>query len=180
MDPLVLRNLFYILAAILFILGIKGLTHPCTAVRGNMLGALGMLVAIVVTLIDKQMIGWWWIGLGLAIGTAIGAVLAVRIQMTAMPQLVALYNGFGGIAYDVVAGAVLHSWIHGWKQSVAATPEAAGSMMDYIAATSQRHYFPGQKLQKCLVQIFRRQLAQVGLIGIAGQFLRVQLVGQEY
>ena len=111
-----LRNLLYLAAAVLFMFGIKGLTHPRTAVRGNMLGAMGMLVAIVVTLIDKQMLGWGWIIGGLAVGACVGAYMAVKIQMTAMPELVALYNGFGGIASALVAGAVLHGWIHGAEQ----------------------------------------------------------------
>jgi NAD(P) transhydrogenase subunit beta len=110
-DATIIRNLFYILAAVLFIFGIKGLTHPRTAVRGNLLGALGMLIAIVVTLIDKQMIGWGWIIAGVVIGGGIGAVLAIKIQMTGMPQLVALYNGFGGIASVFVAGAVFHEYV---------------------------------------------------------------------
>ena len=112
-----LRMVLYLPAGVLFIFGIMGLTHPRTAVRGNMLGALGMLVAIVVTLIDKQMLGWGWILGGLAVGTGIGAYVAVKIQMTGMPQLVALYNGFGGIASALVAGAVLHVWIHGAAES---------------------------------------------------------------
>ncbi|MHC4218985.1 MAG: NAD(P)(+) transhydrogenase (Re/Si-specific) subunit beta, partial [Planctomycetota bacterium] len=112
MDATIIRNLFYILAAVLFIFGIKGLTHPRTAVRGNLLGALGMLVAIVVTLIDKDIIGWGWIIAGIIIGGGIGAVMAVRIQMTGMPQLVAIYNGFGGIASVFVAGAVFHEYIN--------------------------------------------------------------------
>jgi len=106
-----LIKLAYLVAAVLFILGLKGLTHPRTAVRGNLLGALGMLVAIVATLIDQELIthpiGYIWIGLGLVIGAVIGAVLAVKIQMTAMPQLVAIFNGFGGGASVLVAGAEL-------------------------------------------------------------------------
>ena len=101
----IIRNLFYLLAAALFIFGIKGLGHPRTAVRGNLLGAAGMLLAIVVTLVDRQILGWGWIIVGLVIGTGVGVVVAVRIQMTAMPQLVALFNGFGGIASAIVAGA---------------------------------------------------------------------------
>jgi len=100
-------NLAYLAAAILFILGLKGLTHPRTAVRGNLLGALGMLLAIVVTLFDQQVIGYGLIVTGLVIGAIIGTVLAVRIQMTAMPQMVALLNGFGGGASVFVAGAYL-------------------------------------------------------------------------
>jgi proton-translocating NAD(P)+ transhydrogenase subunit beta len=106
MSPTIV-NIVYLIAASLFIFGLKGLTHPRTAVRGNMLGALGMLVAIVVTLLDKNIVSYGVIFAGIVIGGGIGAVLAVRIQMTAMPQLVALYNGFGGAASVLVAGAAL-------------------------------------------------------------------------
>ena len=119
MDAQIIRDLLYILAAVLFIFGIKGLTHPRTAVRGNLLGALGMLLAIVVTVIDRQMIGYGWIGAGIIIGGGIGLVLAIKIQMTGMPQLVALYNGFGGIASVFVAGAVFHEYIHKAVQKAA-------------------------------------------------------------
>ncbi len=100
-------NLAYLAAAILFILGIRGMTHPRTAVRGNLLGASAMLLAVLVTLLDQEVIDYRWIGAGLVIGAVIGAVLAVRIQMTNMPQMVALLNGFGGAASFVVAGAEL-------------------------------------------------------------------------
>ena len=102
-----LIDLTYLLAAVLFILGLKGLTHPRTAVRGNLLGAIAMLLAVVVTLLDKQVIRYEWIVAGLAVGTIIGVILAVMIQMTAMPQLVAMFNGFGGGASVLVAGAAL-------------------------------------------------------------------------
>ncbi len=107
MDKETLINLAYLVAAILFIVGLKGLTHPRTAVRGNLLGALAMLIAIVATLANQQIIGYWVIGVGVVIGSIIGIVLAVKIQMTAMPQLVALFNGFGGGASVLVAGAEL-------------------------------------------------------------------------
>ena len=99
-------DLAYLVAAVLFILGLKGLTHPRTAVRGNLYGALGMLVAVVVTLIGPEF-GWGSINAGLIVGTIAGVVLAVKIEMTAMPELVALFNGFGGIASTLVAGAFL-------------------------------------------------------------------------
>lgn len=101
-------NLAYLVASVLFILGLKGLAHPRTAVRGNLMGALGMLIAIVATLTAQGIVGWAWVAGGVAAGAAIGAVLAIRIEMTAMPQLVALFNGFGGIASVFVAGAALH------------------------------------------------------------------------
>lgn len=97
--------LAYLVAAALFILGIKGLTRPRTAVRGNMLSATGMLVAIVVTLLDQKVLSYEWIIGGIALGGIIGAVIATRIQMTAIPQMVALLNGFGGGASLAVAVA---------------------------------------------------------------------------
>jgi NAD(P) transhydrogenase subunit beta len=100
-------NIAYLVAAILFIFGLKGLTHPRTAVRGNLLGALGMFVAVVATLADRKILTFEMILAGVIVGALIGLVLAVKIQMTAMPQLVALFNGFGGAASVLVAGAAL-------------------------------------------------------------------------
>nr|WP_067288308.1 NAD(P)(+) transhydrogenase (Re/Si-specific) subunit beta [Marinobacterium profundum] len=96
---------FYLLAAMLFVGGIKGLTRPRTAVRGNQMAAIGMLVAVVVTLLDKSILSYEWILGGVVLGSLIGTVLATRIQMTAMPQMVALLNGFGGGASLCVAAA---------------------------------------------------------------------------
>ena len=101
------RDLIYLLAAVLFIVGLKGLTHPRTAVRGNLFGALGMLIAVVATLYFQAGLHFSWIIVGLAVGGGIGALLAVKIEMTAMPQLVAIFNGFGGAASALVAGAEL-------------------------------------------------------------------------
>lgn len=98
-------NLFYLLSALLFIFGIKGLTHPRTAVRGNLMAAVGMLVAVVVTLLDQSILSYAWILAGALIGATIGVLMATRIQMTAMPQMVALLNGFGGGASLAVAVA---------------------------------------------------------------------------
>ena len=105
LDPALVK-LVYLVAAVLFILGLKGLAHPKTAVRGNLLGALGMFLAIIVTLAHAGL-RWDMIGIGLAIGTVIGAIMAIRVAMTSMPELVALYNGFGGIASVLVAGLAL-------------------------------------------------------------------------
>lgn len=98
-------TLGYLLAAILFILGLKRLSRPRTAVRGNQYGAAGMLVAVLVTLLDNEIIDFGWIIAGLILGTAVGVLLATRVQMTAMPELVALFNGFGGAASVLVAVA---------------------------------------------------------------------------
>ena len=107
-----LINLAYLVASVLFILGLKGLAHPKTAVRANLTGAAGMLLAIVATLLDRNVLGsgtqaFVLIFLAILIGSVAGAVLALRIQMTAMPQMVALLNGFGGGASVLVAGAAL-------------------------------------------------------------------------
>jgi len=98
-------NLAYLVAAVLFILGIKGLTSPRTAVRGNLLSGLAMLIAVAATLLDRSILTFEYILAGVAVGAAIGAALAVKIEMTAMPQLVAVFNGFGGGASVLVAGA---------------------------------------------------------------------------
>jgi NAD(P) transhydrogenase subunit beta len=100
-------TLAYLLASVFFIFALKGLTHPRTAVRGNVLGALGMLIAVVVTLLDHRIVSVEVLLAGLVLGAAVGAVLALRIRMTAMPQLVALFNGLGGGASTLVAGAAL-------------------------------------------------------------------------
>ena len=98
-------TLGYLVAAVLFILGLKRLSRPRTAVRGNQLGAAGMLIAVVVTLTDNAILSFEWIAAGLILGAAVGALLAVRVRMTAMPELVALFNGFGGGASVLVAAA---------------------------------------------------------------------------
>ncbi len=96
----------YLLSAILFIMGLKKLGHPRTAPRGNQLGALGMLVAVVVTVASMQLEGeaqWTLIIAGMVIGSLIGYWMAVRVEMTGMPEMVALFNGFGGAASALVA-----------------------------------------------------------------------------
>jgi NAD(P) transhydrogenase subunit beta len=100
-------NLAYLVASVMFIFGLKGLTHPRTAVRGNLIGAGGMLLAIVVTLLDRAIVSYELIVAGLVVGTAASIPMAVKVPMTAMPQLVALFNGFGGGASVLVTGAVL-------------------------------------------------------------------------
>jgi NAD(P) transhydrogenase subunit beta len=102
-----LINCAYLVASVLFILGLKGLTHPRTAVRGNLLGALGMFLAVVVTLLDQQILSFEYIIIGMVVGGLIGAAFAVKIPMTSMPELVAIFNGFGGGASVLVAGAAL-------------------------------------------------------------------------
>ena len=101
-------RLAYLVAAVFFILGLKFLSTPRTARRGNVVAAVGMLVAIVATLADERVVSYGWIAVGMAIGTAIGAVSAQRVRMTAMPQMVALFNGVGGGAAALIAASEYH------------------------------------------------------------------------
>ena len=98
-------NIFYVLASVLFILGIKKLSHPKTARNGNFLSALGMFVAIISTLIASDNIDLQMIMIGMIIGTVIGALFAQKVEMTQMPQMVAIFNGFGGSASALIAAA---------------------------------------------------------------------------
>lgn len=119
----VFSALAYLVAAVLFIVGLKLLSSPKTARRGNLLGALGMLIAVVVTLTDQNIIDFTFIIAGLVVGGLIGTLLAKKVQMTSMPQMVGLLNGFGGAASTLVAyaeylrftsegGAVAtHAWV---------------------------------------------------------------------
>jgi len=103
----VLVQLCYVLAAVLFIFGLKMMSHPRTAVRGNLCGSLGMLIAIVATLWLHEVVTYEYILVGVLIGSIAGAWLALKVPMTAMPQMVGLLNGFGGGASVLVAGAEL-------------------------------------------------------------------------
>lgn len=98
-----LENFAYLAAIALFILGLRDLSSPKTARRGNLRAATGMLVAVVVTLLDRQILDYTWIVLGLLLGSTAGVVTAKKIQMTAMPQLVAVLNGLGGAASAFVS-----------------------------------------------------------------------------
>src|ERR1700710_1563927 len=93
----------YIVAFSLFIIGLKKGTHPTTAKQGNMIAAAGMAVAVVTTLLLDGMGNWGLIIIGLAAGSALGFVASVRVQMTQMPQMVALYNGVGGGAVALIS-----------------------------------------------------------------------------
>ena len=101
----------YLISASLFILGLKKLGHPRTAPAGNQLGAMGMLVAVLTTVADMHLEGgaqWTLIISGILVGSAIGYIMAVKVEMTGMPELVALFNGFGGAASALVA--LSESW----------------------------------------------------------------------
>ncbi|MCB0165739.1 MAG: NAD(P)(+) transhydrogenase (Re/Si-specific) subunit beta, partial [Anaerolineae bacterium] len=98
-------NLAYIVSSVLFIFGLKMLSSPATARRGNMLSAVGMGIAVIVTLLDQNIITYQWIIVGIIIGTVVGIAAARLIAMTAMPEMVALLNGSGGLASMLVGWA---------------------------------------------------------------------------
>ncbi len=99
-------ELAYIISAICFVLGLKMLSSKDTARRGNMLSSLGMLMAVVITLVSGEIISFRWIAIGIVTGSIIGALSARLVAMTAMPEMVALFNGSGGVASLLVAMAV--------------------------------------------------------------------------
>jgi NAD(P) transhydrogenase subunit beta len=108
----------YLLSTILFIFGIKRLSKVKTARRGNALAAVGMLLAIIGALLELGVVDYRWIAGGMAVGTVIGLLFAIRVQMTSMPEMVALFNGFGGIASALVATSVY------WDKVVQQAPDA--------------------------------------------------------
>src|SRR5581483_2686462 len=101
-------NLLYLVTIVTFIIALRFLSTPAHARRGNQLGALGMLVAIVVTWIKTGGTSWWALALGMLVGGGFGAFAARKVKMTAMPQMVALFNGVGGGAAALISLAELH------------------------------------------------------------------------
>ena len=102
------RTCCYLVTIVTFILALRFLSDPARARRGNQIGAAGMLLAIVVTWIKIGTTSWWAIVLGMLIGGGFGAVAARKVKMTAMPQMVALFNGVGGGAAALIALAEIH------------------------------------------------------------------------
>ncbi len=107
MNNALFANLAYIVSAILFIYGLKELSSPATARRGNIISSVGMLIAVTVTLLAQGIIDFRWIAVGVIIGAIIGVFAARIVAMTAMPEMVALFNGFGGLASLLVGWAAL-------------------------------------------------------------------------
>jgi len=126
-----LINIAYVVAAVLFILDLKWMAHPRTAVRGNLTGTAGMLLAIVATLLSERF-DWSYLIVGVAIGAVIGGVAALRVKMTAMPEMVGLFNGFGGGASILVAGAALLWAVEQWAAPGGAEP----SMQEKVATVA--------------------------------------------
>lgn len=109
-----LITVLYIVASGLFIVGLKMLNRAATARRGNLISGVGMLAAIVATCLLKGM-SFQWILIGAVVGSAVGAIASYSVKMTAMPEMVGLFNGFGGLASMLVAWAEFHKWrVEGW------------------------------------------------------------------
>ena len=104
-DNTILVNFSYILSSMFFIFGLKMLGSPETARRGNLLSSTGMFLAVIVTLLDQSILDFTWIIVGVLIGASIGFFASTLIKMTAMPEMVALFNGFGGIASLLVGSS---------------------------------------------------------------------------
>ena len=117
--PHALANLLYLVAAVLFVIGLRRLSNPATAVKGNRLSSVGMLIAIVVTLLDRAILSYGVLAAGLLVGGALGLWMARSVKMTAMPQMVALLNGLGGGASLLVgSGEFLISELQGRQLAI--------------------------------------------------------------
>jgi NAD(P) transhydrogenase subunit beta len=124
MIPPQVRDIVYVIAAILFIFDLKWMAHPRTAVRGNLTGAIGMALAILATLLSEPL-EYPYMVIAAVAGTIVGAVAALRVKMTAMPEMVGLFNGFGGGASVLVAGSAMIAAV---TAMMAGTISAAGEL----------------------------------------------------
>jgi NAD(P) transhydrogenase subunit beta len=164
----------YLIGAVLLILGMRALGSPKTAVRGNILASVGMLVLVVATLFLQGVVDFTVILAGVVVGSAIGAFMALRIEMTAMPQMVALLNGFGGGASTLVASAELLSYARGGETPEGVVPYAivAGALIGAVTFTGSVIAFA--KLQELMKgaaitypgQQFVNALIALGVIGL--------------
>ncbi len=152
--PEFVLDLVYLASAVLFVFGLKQLGSPVTARRGNALAASAMLLAIVGTLLDRGIVTWEIIATGLVAGTIIGLLLARTVKMTAMPQLVGVFNGFGGGASALVAAAELIRSGPGVDAGAAAGVTAAAGILvgsvsfsgSFIAFGKLQGFVPGRPL----------------------------------
>jgi NAD(P) transhydrogenase subunit beta len=174
-----MTEILYLAAAVLFIFGLKQLSSPRTARRGNTIAAVGMLLAVVVTLANIDNIKWGTIIAGLVVGGAAGAYLALRVKMTAMPELVAAFNGFGGIASALVAlaeidrtGAVFETE----TAVVVGLSLAVGSITfsgSFVAYGKLQGMIPGRPVLlpggKALNAVLAAVIIGFGIVGVLGE-----------
>ncbi len=121
------RDVIYLISVIFFILGLKRLSSPRTARSGNIMSSFGMFLAILITLGAKEIISYEIIAIGIIIGAIIGVVMAKKVEMTSMPEMVALFNGFGGIASALVAFAEYYDQTEPLKETLLSTMEFSGN-----------------------------------------------------
>ena len=124
MIPAQLRDIIYVIAAVLFILDLKWMAHPRTAVRGNLVGAFSMGLAILATLLSEPL-EYPYLIIAAGAGALVGGIAAIRVKMTSMPEMVALFNGFGGGASVLVAGSAMVAAVFAMA---AGTISAAGDL----------------------------------------------------
>jgi NAD(P) transhydrogenase subunit beta len=163
-----LQAIAYLVSAVLFIFALKGLTHPASARRGNVYGMVGMVIAIVATLLGSEVRNYGFIAAGVGAGAVIGAFVALRIQMTAMPQLVAALHSFVGLAAVLVAiGTFLNHQAGGAVDALLMTELSAGVIIGAITCTGSVIAFG--KLQGLISGkpvVFKGQHALNALIGL--------------
>jgi NAD(P) transhydrogenase subunit beta len=188
-----LTNLLYLITIVTFILALRFLSSPAHARRGNQIGAVGMLIAIAVTFAQKQVGSYWEIIAGMIVGGAFGAVAARRVKMTAMPQMVALFNGVGGGAAALVSVAEFHNrapepgHLHGdislaiVLSAVIGSVSFAGSAIAYAKLqellSGRPITYPGQKLVNA---VLFAAIVAVGAVVVAGyehQWTMVAILG---
>ena len=176
-------SLSYIAAAVLFIFGLQRLSSPKTARSGNRLAAVGMFVALVATLFDRQILSFWLIALGVPVGAIIGVVFARRVPMTAMPQMVALFNGAGGATAALVSIAeYIHASSQGPVSMVVSIAVVLGTAIGAISfsgsliafgklqeiLSSKPLLFPGQRFLQALVLLNSLGVAVLVVTGPGG------------
>ncbi len=168
-----MTDVLYLASAVAFIVGLKLLGAPRTARKGNRVAAAGMLSATVITLVSEDIVSWTTVIAGLVVGSIIGAWFAVRVQMTAMPQMVAAFNGFGGVASALVAAVAV---IEADLDSIPAETSVSilvslviGAITftgSFIALGKLQGVLPGRPLQFPGQQVVNGLLV-AGLVGVA-------------
>jgi H+-translocating NAD(P) transhydrogenase subunit beta len=184
MNGEIIINLTYIFAALLFIFGLKKLGSPATARKGNLLSSIGMLIAIIVTLMSKDIISYKWITAGLGIGTIIGVLMARLVGMTSMPEMVAMLNGFGGIS-SLLVGWV--AYLNNPKMGLFGSIAIILSILiggitftgSFIAWGKLKEVISGKPIQFMGQQIIN-SLIILGLIVCAVLFTKDPIMGEQY